>query len=148
MTKIPPDKYGPVAFDTLGVFEELQEAGLAPGTARAVTEAMARAHIHRGATMADLKEVEYRLDLRLLEIDRKLEVQETRSRVGISAIRKEGGDIRKDILRGLAYLTWTVVALFVLAIVLLLFVPHLPGFPWVDGMVQQTGAGASVGIGR
>ena len=133
MAKQPPDTFSPIAFDTLKVYEDLQEAGLGQEAARAVVEAMARAHANRGARVADLREVEHRLDLRLLELDRKLELQEARNRVGISTIRKEGDDIRKSITQGLARLTWIIVILFALAVVLVPVSPHLPGFPWGTG---------------
>ena len=131
MTKDTLDTFGPVALDTLKVYEDLMEAGLEQDAARVVTEAMARAHIHRGATVADLREVKHRLEKHLLDLDRKIEVQETRNRVGISAIRKEGAAIQNNISRGLTRLTWIVVALFALAVVLLPLTPHLPGFPWI-----------------
>ena len=145
MTKDTPNRFGPVAFDTLKVYEDLMEAGLEQDAARAVTEAMTRAHLHRGATVADLREVEHRLEKQLLDLDRKLEVQETRNRVGLSAIRKEGADIRKGIVQGFTRLSWTLAALFALAVVLVQLMPHLPGYPWSDHLFRQEPA--SVGIG-
>ena len=133
MPKQPPDTFSPIAFDTLRVYEELQEAGLEQEAARAVVEAMARAHANRGARVADLREVEHHLEKQLLELARKLELQEARNRVGISAIRKEGDDIRK----GIARLTWIIVFLFALAVVLVPVAQHLPGFPWDAGGFGQ-----------
>ena len=146
MTKDTLDTFGPVALDTLKVYEDLMEAGLEQDAARVVTEAMARAHIHRGATVADLREVKHRLEKHLLDLDRKIEVQDTRNRVGISAIRKEGAEIQNNISRGLARLTGFVLVLFALAVVLFAIHPHLPAFPWIDGVVLPGSDPAGGGI--
>jgi len=137
MTKDIPNTFGPVAFDTLKVYEDLVEAGLEQDAARAVTEAMARAHANRGATVADLKEAVHQLEKQLRDLDGTLEVQETRNRVGIAAIRKEGRDIRKDILTGITRATRTLAAAILLALILAVLGPHLPGYPWIDEMFPQ-----------
>ena len=128
MSKAPPNTFTPVSFDTLKVYEDLQAAGLEPDAARAVVETMARAHANRGATVADLREVEHRLDLHIAELERKFEVQGARNRVGVSSVRKEAAEIRKDITRGLARLTWSLIILFVLVGALIALAPHLPEF--------------------
>ena len=121
----------PIAIDTLKALEDLQAAGLEESTARAVVDLIAQTQANRAVTLVDLREMEHRLETRLREFDGKLDTQEARNRVTISAIRKEGADIRGEIAGRITRFTLVLLLVLVAMAAIVLWTPVSGGLAWV-----------------